>query len=269
MKELHLSGVIISSKSSMSSKWKKTKILRKEDELHRYIPDTSKLTRKSLWRMLQHMQMVFIKPAVGSAGKGVMKVERVVAPHGDGVTYYYQLGARKRSFSSYSQLYTALQHEMKGKAYIIQRGIHSLNHYGTPYDFRVVVQRTPSGGWEMTGIVGRMAQPGKVVSNGSQGGSVIAANTLLLGAVGVVQYRRVLRHIQRISIKTMKRMHGANPKLNEIGLDIALDQQLKPWILEVNLHPDHCLFAVLSDQSMIRKIVAYGANYGKTYKLNC
>jgi D-alanine-D-alanine ligase-like ATP-grasp enzyme len=59
------------------------------------------------------------------------------------------------------------------------------------------------------------------------------------------------------------------PGMKEIGVDVALDRELRPWILEVNTRPDHCPFAVLQDQTMIRRIVHYGKQYGRTYKLAC
>ena len=91
----------------------------------------------------------------------------------------------------------------------------------------------------------------------------------LLQSVGSAQQQRIIRQLERLGIQTMKKMHRANSKLKEIGIDIAIERELKPWILEVNVRPDHCPFAVLRDQTMIKRIIQYGAAYGRKYKLNC
>ena len=270
MRMLYVSGLHISSAQKLSSKWRKTKLLKGEASLEKHIPVTRQMTRATLYSMLSSKGMVYVKPSIGSLGRGVMKVERYHDPYnGRRISYAYQLGASRRVFHEFDALYSALRKEMKGEKYIIQRGIHALKHDGNVFDLRVVVQRSPSGGWEVTGIVGRVAQPGKIVSNGTQGGSIMPAHQLLQSQVGSVQHHRIIRQLEKLGIQTMKKMHRANPKLREIGIDIAIDRELKPWILEVNVRPDHCPFAVLRDQTMIKRIIQYGAAYGRKYKLNC
>ncbi|MEF2246995.1 MULTISPECIES: YheC/YheD family protein [unclassified Paenibacillus] len=270
MRMLYVSGLHISSAQKLSSKWRKTKLLGSEASLQKHIPVTRPMTRTTLNTMLASNGMVYVKPSIGSLGRGVMRVERFYDQYnGRRISYAYQLGASRRVFGDYEALYGALLKETKGKRYIVQRGIHALKHDGNVFDLRVVVQRSPSGGWEVTGIVGRVAQPGKIVSNGTQGGSIMPAQQLLYNHTGFSNHQRLMRQLERIGIQTMKKMHRANPKLKEIGIDIAIDRNLKPWILEVNVRPDHCPFAVLRDQTMIKRIIQYGAAYGRTYKLNC
>ena len=270
MRMLYVSGLHISSAQRLSSKWRKTMLLGSEASLQKHIPVTRQMTRKTLYAMLSSNGMVYVKPSIGSLGRGVMRVERYHDQfNGRRISYAYQLGASRIVFGNYEALYSALLKETNGKRYIVQRGIHALKHNGNVFDLRVVVQRAPSGGWEVTGIVGRVAQSGKVVSNGTQGGSIMPAEQLLYNHVGIVNHHRLIRQIEKLSIQTMKKMHRANSRLREIGIDIAVDRELKPWILEVNVRPDHCPFAVLRDQSMINRIIEYGAAYGRKYKLDC
>ncbi len=263
-------NVQISGQRRLKSKWSKTRLLQGEGALQKHIPTTKIMSKETLYAMLTSAGMVYVKPSIGSFGKGVMKVERIHSHFKRShISYAYQLGANRQVFQEFDEMYQALKKEMRGKKYIVQKGIHSLKHQGNLFDFRVVVQRSPKGEWEMTGIVGRIAQRGKIVSNGSQGGTLLPAHQLLQGYAGGGGYSRIIRQLEQISLRTIRRMHKANPKIKELGLDIALDRELRPWILEVNLRPDHCLFAVLQDQSMIRKIIQYGAAYGRRYKLNC
>ncbi|MFF2889776.1 YheC/YheD family protein [Paenibacillus sp. NPDC057967] len=248
----------------VSDKWAKTNIMLRDEGLRGYIPSTRKFSRLTLHNLLQAHQMVYVKPTYGSLGKGVMRVERL----GSG-EYWYQLGGSHKTFHSFDGLYHSLKRDTLGKSYLVQRGVHLLKYEGRRFDLRVVVQRAPQGGWEMTGIVARIAHPEKIVTNGSQGGSILTAEQVLSAHMSPSQLDSLKKRLEDIGISTVKRLHRRYPRLNEIGLDIAIDNGFRPWILEVNTTPDHCPFAILPDQSMIRRIIHYGSQYGRHYRLNC
>lgn len=255
----------------LTDKWVKTRILLADEALRQHIPSTQRLNFRGLHRMLSSYGMVYVKPSHGSQGRGVMRVERVhESEEGEGAAIYsYQLGSHKRQFRSYRHFYRALSRNTRGKVYLVQKGIRLLSHEGRAFDLRIVVQRAPSGGWETTGIVGRIAHPEKIVTNGSQGGTILPVEPLLHQYIHNPGRAKLISQLERIGVNTMKRMQKTYPGIHEIGLDVALDRSLTPWILEVNTRPDHCPFAILRDQTMINRIIRYGAAYGRTYRLNC
>lgn len=248
----------------ISDKWAKTNVMLRESRLRAYIPVTRKFSKGALESMLQKYQMVYVKPTHGSNGRGVMRVER-----GGGGEYDYQLAGKRNSFGSFEALYRAVKKDTLGKSYLVQQGIHALQYEGRRYDLRVVVQKSPNGGWEVTGTVARVAHPNRIVSNGSQGGTILPAGQVMSFSMGPMQRARLLKRIGELGIDTMRSLHRRYPKLKEIGLDIAIDRNLHPWILEVNTKPDHCMFAILYDQTMIRRIIDYGSKYRRTYRLKC
>ncbi|CAM4356451.1 YheC/YheD family protein [Paenibacillus alkaliterrae] len=258
-------------KRRISDKWAKTLVLWADRKLRKHIPMTKKLTKDSLRTMLRQYGMVYVKPARGSLGRGVMKAEMGGPGSGGSAkrSYAYQLGERKSAFLSYKAFYRSLLKDTKGERYIVQKGIRLLKHKGRPFDIRLVVQRAPRGGWAATGTVGRAAHPRKIVTNGSQGGSIYPTAYLLKKYASAGKRRLMLKRMDRLGIDTVKRLHRAYPWIVEIGLDLAIDRKLKPWILEVNTIPDPCPFTLLPDQSMLRRIIRYGKGYGKTYRLNC
>ncbi|MEK4852975.1 YheC/YheD family protein [Paenibacillus sp. FSL H7-0756] len=266
--------------SRISNKLTKTRVLAKKAELKRHIPETRQLSQRVLQAMLQNHQMVYIKPCCGSLGEGVIRVEQRILRSGSGAggseadsgttrSYRYQAGTRISTFSNYTEAYEALLTETRGRAYLVQKGIRLLTYGGRPFDIRVMVQRNPQGEWEATGAAGRVAHPHKVVTNGSQGGTIYPVETLLKAYTRSGKRKPLLAQMHRLGVKCAIQLSSAYPGLKEIGVDLALDRRLIPWILEVNTAPDPCPFTKLKDTRMLDRIVRYGKAYGRTYKLKC
>jgi glutathione synthase/RimK-type ligase-like ATP-grasp enzyme len=241
---------------NIPDKWKKHEVLRKHARLSRYMPETRRLTRSSLDAMLRKYGMVYVKPVIGSLGAGVMRVER----RGSGLQY--QAGLRIRRFARLRPGYAAIVRETRRKPYMVQQGIRLARYRGRPFDIRVMVQRTPKRSWTVTGMAGRVAHPRKVVTNGSQGGTIYPVSVLL-------PHSARLRHIGRIGIRAARRMRAVFPGVVEIGLDVAIDRAGKPWILEANTRPDPCPFTKLPSRGALRRIVRYQAAWGIRRSLRC
>ncbi len=269
--------------SRISNKLTKTRVLVKHPELNKHIPATRRMDKSSLLEMLEKYGMVYIKPCCGSLGKGVIRVEKLSAggetggSDGEGnrdasvqkERYRYQAGTRVSRFTGYDKLYHALAGETLGKPYLVQKGIRLLTYESRPFDIRVMVQKSPKGRWEATGIAGRVAHPRKVVTNGSQGGTIYPVETLLETHTSLTKRTALIDAMNRLGVKAAVQLGGTYPGLREIGVDIALDKGLHPWILEVNTYPDPCPFTKLPDDRMLRRIVRYGKVYGRVYSLKC
>ncbi len=251
---------------SLVDKWKKTVLMKKQARLRKHMPHTRLATRKNVRSLLDRYGMAYVKPARGSQGRGVMRMEKRERKK---MPYSYQLGERKRSFRTFARAYAAIVEQMDGDRHVVQQGIRLLKHKGRRFDIRLMIQRKPSGGRETTGMFARAAHPRKIVTNGSQGGSIYSVDAVLRPYAGPARRKRLYDLMDDLSHRTFKLLNGFAPGLNELGIDYAIDRKLKPWILEVNTKPDAAPFTLLADQSLIKRIVRYGKAYGKTYKLVC
>lgn len=250
-------------KRNLVSKMLKTKLLLSSPELAKHIPLTKHLNRSMLSNMLHEHNMVYVKPDSGAQGKGVIRVDKIKQG------YRYQLGFDVLTFTTFDSMYSSISKHFGNKPYLVQKGIHLLKYKRRPFDFRVMIQRNPKRMWECTGTLARLAHPGKAVTNGSQGGTIYDPSILLASFADKKKTAAVLRTMNKLAHITALKLSQTDPRLNELGLDIALDQKLMPWILEVNTSPDAAPFSLLPNPQIIRTIVAYGKAYGKQHRTKC
>lgn len=241
----------------VGSKWSKTLVLLKDKQLRKIVPMTIRLNEENLIAMLNEFDMVYVKPDRGTFGIGVIRVER----HKE--QYQFQIGEILRKFKTYNAMYNSLNKLTGSKAYLVQRGIHLLKHERQRFDLRVMVQLSPDKEWETTGIIGRVAAPKKVVTNYHNGGTPIAIEPLLAPYLTPKQVSKQIEALKKMGVLTAKAMKRRFPGVSEIGLDIGLDGQYKPWVLEINTRPDPYIFNNLADKSIYKKVMRYARANGR------
>lgn len=241
--------------SFITSKWVKTEALLRNEEMRSYVPETQRMSKEVIRLMIKRYAMVYIKPEIGTYGKGVMRVEQIEGKTGG--LYHYQLGSKKRKFSSFDSMYQSiLEHKSKG-SYLVQQGIRVLKHKGRPFDVRVMVQRNGNGKWEATGIISRVAHPKKIVTNYHNGGTPKELRPLLKPYLGLSQATEYERILAKVGERAASALSKSYPHINMVGADIGIDSKYKPWIIELNTKPDPFIFRHLKDRGVLRKVLRY------------
>jgi glutathione synthase/RimK-type ligase-like ATP-grasp enzyme len=238
----------------VTSKWVKTAALLENAELRANVPKTVRMTRSSLQSMVHEYRMVYIKPNIGTFGNGVMRVEW--NPE-EIPSYKYQLRESPRSFMSFDSMYEEILRKTNKRNYLVQKGIHLLKYHKRRFDIRVMVQKNLKSQWETSGWIGRVAHPKKIVTNYHSGGTLKSVELLLdsyLNNKAKIQY---INKLKLLGTKVAKQLHRRFPGIKEIGIDLALDEQLTPWILEVNTKPDPYIFRVLKNKTVFSKVIRY------------
>ncbi|WP_434748635.1 YheC/YheD family protein [Paenibacillus amylolyticus] len=283
----------------VSSKWTKTAILQRSRHINEFIPVTRKYSSQTLARMTELFPANYIKPDRGTYGNGVMRVkttrtllgpplaedtsidakndeatdeateaepkntEPALSAMTELTTYHLQHGTEERIFHSLGELEDALDERIQKRDYIIQQGIPLMTHEGLPFDLRVLTQKNPKHSWETTGILGRVAAPGKIITNIHGGGRLATFEELVLPHLKKDGYQKLEHELYRLGIHTAVQLQSSFPRLKEIGIDIALDDHGRPWILEVNTLPGIYAFGLLPDKEAYRKIKRYAIAYGR------
>ena len=243
------------------SKSAKTEALLASPEMAEHVPQTRPMSRHSVREMLQQYGMIYVKPVNGTFGLGVIRLEW--APD-KAYPYWFQSSLRQYRFRAFDAMYDKLLAVKRRKSYLAQQGIELLKHDGRRFDFRVMVQRNPQSAWETTGIIGRLAHPLKIVTNYHSGGTPMPFEQLmqlhLSDEQSLQDYRQKL---EKLGVDVARALELRFPRLQEIGIDVAIDGELKPWILEVNTMPDPFLFRKLKDPAVFRRIYEYAVSYGR------
>lgn len=252
-----------SNRKTLSSKWLKTRIAEKSASLRPHVPETKRWGRSSFEGMLRRHGLVYVKPANGSCGVGVMRAELRRRTGAVDV----QSGTTRVRLASPREAYGWIERRKPAKPYLVQQGIRVLRKEGRPIDFRVVIQRNGAREWEVSGMLARVASPGKAVTNGSQGGSIYSADDVLAEQAGKSEAARIAAGFERLARETARQFALSYPRMNELGLDIAVDKRLRSWILEVNTKPDPRPFALLDDPSMLQKILELAKGYGRIFDM--
>lgn len=251
----------------IASKWEKTKVLRQNDQLLHYIPDTRKYSLEQLQDMLSTYDLVYIKPDHGTYGNGVMNAQKwsdEFPLEGEvPVQFKLRYGIQSELYATPEELHERILNKIGRKSYILQKGIHLLTYRRRSFDIRALVQITPRKNWETSGFIGRLAAEQKIVTNYHGGGTVLPIEELLGPHLKPKEFVKLYKEMKRLGVQTAVQLARKFPRLKEIGLDIAIDEQFHPWILEVNTLPALFPFKMLQDKQVYKKIRQYAVAYGR------
>jgi len=218
-------------------KWEHHLALMKDHELRGHLPETLRLDKDSLSFMLSLYPTIYVKPNQGAFGEGVMKVSKSMDSSGS-EQFHVHHGTKQHTFHSEEQLYPFILAKKTSKKYIVQQGIDLMKWEDRPFDLRIMVRKQEDDSWKNEGILGRVAQPNKIVTNIRSGGSSMSIEKLLSSHTNWVSLRNLKEQLNRISARTSEVIETRHPGVKMLGIDIGIDQQLKPWIIEVNMKPE-------------------------------
>ncbi|CAG7644597.1 YheC/YheD family protein [Paenibacillus allorhizosphaerae] len=189
------------------------------------IPRSVNYSKSNLRRMMKQYDSLYIKPQKGSVGDGIMKLSR-----GHSGKWVAQLPRRTHAGTK-KNARKIVHQAAKRKPYLIQEGISLAKYRGKPYDIRVSVQRGGDGNWHVTGIVGKVARKGSHVTNLARGGKAVKCNILFQS---LNHPKGVSDSVKQLSLRITKYLGKRLNRLADVGLDIGVNRQGKPYFIELN-----------------------------------
>lgn len=232
IKSLQDEGIIFFNEWNRYSKMTIHKILVKNDEINPHLPETVLANDHSLHDMLEKYKEIIIKPNSNSLGSGVIKVERTNV--GECIMSSYNKNEKRFVREAFTEDWPPiLKKKISKMNNIVQQRIPLATYKGCPFDMRVSVQRNSQGNWQVTGIVGKVAQIGGHVTNVAKGGACKTLEELVLD-IPHLQYEKVNHDIEKLSIKAVRELSKHIPNLADVGLDIGITEEGFPMFIECN-----------------------------------
>lgn len=220
--------------------------------LQQHLPQTLPFTPERLWQYTEYYSRVLLKPSGGGGGAGIIQV----AKRGN-EQYQIHAGKVRQIITGREQTVHALRALFRPKMYLLQPYLSLGRIEGRPFDVRIMLQRkSRHDPWVITGWLAKLAGPGFIVTNIQRSrGKVLPLETAIRRSniAAPPQLLDVMRHV---SMGVANCLGQAYPTLREIGLDMGIDTQGKPWIIEANFRPSLSLFRQLPNRAFYKRIKA-------------
>ncbi|WP_409174033.1 YheC/YheD family protein [Brevibacillus fortis] len=224
----------------------------KDELLQEYLPKTRVYSPEELWEYAKAFTHVMLKPSGGGGGAGIIQV----TARGE-EQYLVHSGSRRRLVDGKEATIRYVESLFRPKTYLLQPRIPLGRINGKPFDVRVMIQRKgKKEPWVITGWCAKLAGPGYVVTNVARSRGKVLPIQTAIKLSNIEAGPHLLRDIRMVAAAVANRLGRAYPTLREIGLDLGIDVDGKPWIIEANFRPALSLFQKLEDQSFYKRIVS-------------
>lgn len=229
--KLRRNGYTIFNDSNYFNKFDMHQQLSKNEYFHNYLPETLTANRTNLNRMMKKYQTLILKKKRGSLGIGIM----ILTKERNNWYLSYRKGSSEkwhRQLVKEMALPKRLRRVLASGNYIVQQKLELANIGQRPFDVRVCVQRNPSGDWQVTGMVARLARKGAYVTNAARGASLIPVDKVLNGLN--VDTKKMMQTIEELAIRSAIEMEKYRTHLGDLGIDIAISNEGHPYFIECN-----------------------------------
>lgn len=241
------------------NKWELKEVLLTDPVVGEHLPYTRLLDHVSMKDMLNRFGSVYLKPASGSMGRGIMKVQNAAK----GYLIIYRNNTK--SFIGKQDSLIAFLNRLKKKArYLIQQPV-VCKYQRKIVDFRVIMQKDGSQQWTCSGIIARFGRSGKIYTNDVS--AIRSGRDALQTVFQLNEHEARSKEEEIISISSqacmvMEKKYGV---FGDVGLDVVVDPNLKVWLLEINSVHQHNFASYLrEDPQIYGRVLSRPLEYAKS-----
>ncbi|WP_273852535.1 YheC/YheD family protein [Guptibacillus spartinae] len=222
---------------SFLDKWDVHQKLLSYEEITPYLPETVLLEGfETVEIMIMKHPILYLKPLNGSQGKHIFRItqrENLFL-----LDYSSFHGNQTLSSSALTSLFKTIRLRSKYVPYLIQQGIPLIDIDGCPVDFRILCVKGSGNKWSVVSAVSRVSRTNEqFVSNIARGALLKKFDEGLTPFEDSMkrQLKRILPELAREVSQIIDR--ESEGLFGELGIDMSVDQNGHPWIIEVNTKP--------------------------------
>lgn len=224
----------------IQSKWALQRRLKRVGTLKGHLPHTELVEHaQQLYILIQKYGSVYIKPVFGTKGYHIFRVSE-----GKSGLVLDRLEKNGKTHTEViprsAFLRKARELWLGPRRFLVQEAIGLLQERdGGLVDFRWLVQKDSNGEWTVTARVVRIGSLDSFITNLSQGGNVQLASDFVLDHQNYKgrRWKKLIEELDRIALSAATVLEVDNPTVCEAGVDLALDNAGRSWVIEVNPRP--------------------------------
>lgn len=219
-----------------------------------YLPETILYNKNHAAEFLLTHKLLYFKPCFGNKGQGVYRVELQESGQIHVGEHHLQSKFIVHDMAEFQEEMDAY---LGSTPYIIQQGVNIRTLTGRIFDIRVLVQKNRAGAWSITSAISRVAFNG--CFNTSIFEKMTVTREVLQSLYPPYKAQAILHSIYEISLRAAEAIEDdSNLHLGELSVDLALDLDDRPWIIEVNGKPQKNLYRYFqSRRAAYRRPIEY------------
>ncbi|WP_310549777.1 YheC/YheD family endospore coat-associated protein [Paenibacillus glufosinatiresistens] len=228
------------------------------------LPETHLYSGRGFALMLAEREGgVFLKPAAGSQGRGVLRAVRL--PGGGLRLAGRDAGNRSfvRDYADEAEGGDTVRRFTAGRPYLLQPCLPLCDSAGRPFDLRVLAQKDGRARWTISGMAVRLGRPGTAASNLHGGGTAVPPEPFLAAEFGPGAAAAVLRDVREAAAGLPPLLEAGFGRLGELGLDFGIDPGGRIWLLEANSKPGRTVFRLTGDTEAERRAAENPLRYAR------
>ncbi|GIP39524.1 hypothetical protein J31TS4_28040 [Paenibacillus sp. J31TS4] len=207
--------------------------------------------------LLRQHRCVYLKPVNGYQGRGILEL-RMLSSGRVQVLAGKRAGRQPlREEWGWPELRPRLTRLFRKRTYLVQEGLRLIRRGDRKIDFRVVVHRGADGRWHSAGIRPKLGRAGSIVTDSHAGGSKTTWRELQTWARRAGAPLPSAKELVKPAIKAAQALTAARPTLSHLGIDVAVDEKRRIYLLDINEVPGRDLLTT----GMLKRVTHLTAGF--------
>lgn len=186
---------------------------------------------KDIFNFLNRFNSVILKPEIGSFAIGVHYISKISMDN-----YQMVIGNKKYNYNEI-EITRYLRDLIKRGKYIVQQYINTRTKDGQPFDIRVHLMKNGNETWSCVNIYPRIGFNYATISITRSGSYIGEIHGFLDRNFSEEHGKQIKKKIKDLAFSIAKAFEILYDKnLSEIALDIAIDQDMHAFLIEVNIN---------------------------------